>query len=118
MPKTFAEALSAAVAKQGKPEGEIKSLNLDCSCRCSRVEVGWRAAVVAAALPRLQQVHAANVARSKERPGLAAALHLVAELVFGWPRLRPPSLNLCSPTPPRDLKHSRSWRSCLLGRWA
>lgn len=40
MPKSFAEALGALTEKQGKGKapGEIKSLNLDSSCRAARVE--------------------------------------------------------------------------------
>lgn len=37
--KSLGEALEAAVKKQGKPAEEIKSLNLDCTCRAAAVEV-------------------------------------------------------------------------------
>lgn len=44
MPKSFAEALSAATAKQGLPPTAIKSLVLDEGCVANAVEVchgGW-----------------------------------------------------------------------------
>jgi hypothetical protein len=39
MPKGFAQALAAAVAKQGVPEETIEELELDGKCKATEVEV-------------------------------------------------------------------------------